>query len=53
VLSRGYAIAFDQQGQAVHDAGSLAAGQRLTLRLHRGERQVEVRGESDTAAGAN
>ena len=53
VLSRGYAIAFDQQGQAVHDAGSLAAGHRLTLRLHRGERQVEVQGESDTAAGAN
>ncbi|GBG00772.1 exodeoxyribonuclease 7 large subunit [Azospira sp. I13] len=42
VLARGYAIAFDAQGQTVHDAASLSPGQRLTLHLHRGRRQVQV-----------
>ena len=42
VLARGYAIAFDAQGRAVHDADVLNPGQDLTLRLHRGQRQVVV-----------
>lgn len=45
VLARGYAIAFDAAGQAVHDATALAPGQALKLRLHRGERQVQVSDE--------
>lgn len=45
VLARGYAIAFDTAGQAVHDAGALTPGQVLKLRLHRGERQVQVSDE--------
>lgn len=43
VLSRGYAIAFDDDGKAVRDGGALQPGQSLVLRLHRGDARVEVR----------
>jgi len=45
VLSRGYAIAFDGNGQAVRDADRLQPEQPLTLRLQHGERRVVVRDE--------
>ena len=37
VLGRGYAIALDAGGRAVKDAGQLTAGDRLSLRLSKGE----------------
>ena len=36
VLSRGYAIAMDEQGRALKDAGKIKTGARLTVRLERG-----------------
>ena len=50
VLARGYAIAFDAAGQAVHDASALTPGQALKLRLHRGERRVQVSDEAQMPA---
>ncbi|MEC9465137.1 MAG: exodeoxyribonuclease VII large subunit [Myxococcota bacterium] len=41
-LDRGYAIAIDEAGVAVREAEALEPGQRLRLKLHRGERQVIV-----------
>jgi exodeoxyribonuclease VII large subunit len=41
-LERGYAIAIDEAGVAVREAEALEPGQRLRLKLHRGERQVIV-----------
>jgi exodeoxyribonuclease VII large subunit len=37
VLARGYSIALDAGGQAVRDAAALRVGERLLLRLHRGQ----------------
>jgi exodeoxyribonuclease VII large subunit len=42
VLDRGYAIATTSDGTAVRDAGRLAPGQSLSLRLARGIAQVTV-----------
>ena len=41
-LERGYAIAVDEAGGAVRDSEELKTGQRLTLKFHRGEREVVV-----------
>lgn len=54
VLSRGYAIAFDEQsGRAVREAASLSPGDRVRLRFHRGEAlaTVEHCGEPDLSSG--
>lgn len=42
VLDRGYAIALNASGEAVKDAESLRHGDKLSLRLARGTRQVVV-----------
>ena len=44
VLERGYAIAFDAEGQALRDAAAVAPGARLRLRLARGVLEAEARG---------
>ena len=36
VLQRGYAIVLDEQGHAVRDAGHVAAGDRVDVRVARG-----------------
>ena len=41
-LERGFAIAIDDEGGAVRDADLLEPGQRLRLKLHKGEREVIV-----------
>ena len=42
VLDRGYAIALNEAGEAVKDAETLKPGDKLSLRLARGTRQVIV-----------
>jgi len=42
VLQRGYALALDDRGHVVTDAGQLSAGDRLDLRLARGRAAVRV-----------
>ena len=42
VLDRGYAIALNEAGEAVKDADALEPGDKLSLRLARGTRQVVV-----------
>ncbi|HEX4385862.1 MAG TPA: exodeoxyribonuclease VII large subunit [Myxococcales bacterium] len=42
VLSRGYAVAFDQRGQAVKSAAQVRPGERLRIRLHEGELDAQV-----------
>jgi exodeoxyribonuclease VII large subunit len=42
VLDRGYAIALNEAGEAVKDADALEPGDKLSLRLARGTRQVIV-----------
>ncbi|MEI2414986.1 exodeoxyribonuclease VII large subunit [Orrella sp. JC864] len=42
-LARGYAIARDEQGAIVRQAGTLAAGQALHLEFAQGSAQVQVR----------
>ena len=44
VLARGYAIALDEQGNAVRDAASVRVGDRLSVRLSRGAVDAEVKG---------
>jgi len=44
VLGRGYAIALDEEGNAVRDARGLAVGDRVTVRLARGAIDAEVKG---------
>jgi exodeoxyribonuclease VII large subunit len=44
ILSRGYSVALDAQGRALIDADAAREGDPLTLRLHRGELSVEVKG---------
>ncbi len=44
VLARGYAVALRPDGRALGDASDVAAGERLTLRLHRGALSVVVEG---------
>jgi exodeoxyribonuclease VII large subunit len=46
VLARGYAVALRADGRALVDAGEAAPGDRLTLRLHRGELRVMVEGRA-------
>jgi exodeoxyribonuclease VII large subunit len=41
-LARGYAIVLDQSGQVVKSDAELAHGQRLDLRLAKGQAEVEV-----------
>jgi len=45
-LGRGYAIVRDAEGAIVRDAGSLAPGQPLSLRLARGQAQARVESAS-------
>lgn len=47
-LERGYAIAFDDKQRAVSDANLISTGDKLTVRLHRGQLECEVL--SSTAA---
>lgn len=42
VLERGYAVVTDERGRAVTDASSLAPGDRIGVRLHRGQVQAVV-----------
>jgi exodeoxyribonuclease VII large subunit len=42
VLARGYAIATTTTGRAVRDAAEVSAGERLSLRVHRGRIIAEV-----------
>ncbi len=42
VLSRGYAIAFDEKGRAVRDAGSLSEGDQVEVRVRKGRFQARV-----------
>jgi exodeoxyribonuclease VII large subunit len=42
VLSRGYAIATTEQGRAVRDAGEVAVGDRLAVRVHSGSLDCQV-----------
>lgn len=42
VLARGYAIAFDERGHALTDAGRIQPGERLRVRLHEGEVDASV-----------
>jgi exodeoxyribonuclease VII large subunit len=42
VLARGYAVAFDERGHAVHSSSEVQPGERLRLRLHDGELTAQV-----------
>jgi exodeoxyribonuclease VII large subunit len=42
VLARGYAIAFDERGQALQSASQVRPGERLRVRLHEGELDARV-----------
>ncbi len=42
VLARGYAIAFDEAGRAIRQAGELSAGQALSLKFASGSAEVSV-----------
>jgi exodeoxyribonuclease VII large subunit len=42
VLARGYAIATDERGVALQDASSVAPGDRIDVRLHRGTVRARV-----------
>lgn len=42
VLARGYAIVLDSEGRAVTDSRSLARGNAISVRLHRGSLSAEV-----------
>ncbi|MFL5309218.1 MAG: exodeoxyribonuclease VII large subunit, partial [Myxococcales bacterium] len=44
VLARGYAVAFDERGHAVLRADAVRPGDRLRVRLHRGEVDADVTG---------
>jgi exodeoxyribonuclease VII large subunit len=52
VLQRGYAIAFDAAGTPVTDAAGLRVGDRLRLRLARGEADTRVESVAAPHAGA-
>lgn len=52
VLARGYAIAFDSSGKIVRSADSVQIESRLSLRLHEGVIDVEVRGASWERSGS-
>jgi exodeoxyribonuclease VII large subunit len=43
VLGRGYAVAFAADGAVIRDAGDVAQGQRIRVRLERGELGCEVK----------
>jgi exodeoxyribonuclease VII large subunit len=52
ILQRGYAMVLDEQQQVVADAGGVAAGQHLTVRLAKGLLDVRVQGaQSDEHPG--
>ena len=42
VLSRGYALAFDEKGHLVRDAGEVAPGAELDVHVHRGRLRARV-----------
>ena len=42
VLARGYAVAFDERGHALLHAEAVRPGDRVRVRLHRGELEAEV-----------
>jgi len=44
VLERGYAIAHDQAGHVLRDAGSVSIGEQLRLRLWKGELDCRIEG---------
>ena len=48
VLARGYSVALRGDGRALGDASAVEAGERLTLRLHRGALRVMVEGRVET-----
>jgi exodeoxyribonuclease VII large subunit len=48
VLGRGYAVCWDEdRTQVIRDAGGVAAGDRVNVRLAQGELHCEVRGKED------
>ena len=44
MLARGYAVAFDERGHALLRAEAVRPGDRVRVRLHRGELETEVTG---------
>jgi exodeoxyribonuclease VII large subunit len=42
VLARGYSVAFDERGHALTSAEQIQPGERLRVRLHRGELRAQV-----------
>jgi exodeoxyribonuclease VII large subunit len=46
VLERGYAIATDAAGNVLRDAGQVAVGDSVSIRLHRGRLNTEVKDKS-------
>ena len=51
VLSRGYAVVLDEKGRAVRDAGELAPGEVVTLRVNRGQATAKVLERSGSDGG--
>lgn len=51
VLSRGYAIARDEEGRVIKRAASAAPGQRLDILLHEGSLRCRVEGKEEGEAG--
>jgi len=50
ILERGYALAFDERGELVKDAGQVAVGEKLRVRVARGEIATRVESKSPSTA---
>jgi exodeoxyribonuclease VII large subunit len=48
VLARGYALVFDGQGRLVREAGAVAQGQSVHIRVHRGTLQATVTAKEES-----
>ena len=50
-VSGGYAVVLDEKGRAVRDAGELAPGEVVTLRVNRGQATAKVLERSGSDGG--
>jgi len=50
ILERGYALAFDERGELVKDAGQVAVGEKLRVRVARGELATTVENKTPSTA---